>query len=200
MKQKLVVGLGNPGQPYRNNRHNIGFQIADLLAARWRTDYILWKGKSLLASHTDCGQKILLLKPQTFMNLSGEAVGAVVRFYKIDLADMMVIHDDLDLPLGALRLRPGGGSGGHKGIKSIIAALGNEKFPRLRIGIGRPPGRMDAADYVLQDFSAADEKVMAVTRELAADAVEMWLKQGLEHAMNRFNPVPSPAGMPNEDV
>ncbi len=200
MEKKLVVGLGNPGRQYRNNRHNIGFQIADLLAARWQCSYALWKGKSLLASYIDYGPKIFLLKPQTFMNLSGEAVRAVVRFYQIDLADILVIYDDLDLSLGAIRLRPGGGSGGHKGMKSIIAALGSQEFPRLRIGIGRPPGRMEAADYVLQDFSATDEKVMVVTRELAADAVEIWLTQGIEHAMNRFNPAPRLLAPPTEEI
>lgn len=131
--------------------------------------------------------RVVLAKPQTFMNLSGRSVAALARFYKIALPDMLVIFDDLDLPLGVVRLRASGGSGGHNGMKSIIAELGSNEFPRLRMGIGRPPGRMDPAAYVLQDFSAQQVEVMAQARDLAVAACEHWLAYGIESAMNAFN-------------
>jgi PTH1 family peptidyl-tRNA hydrolase len=130
---------------------------------------------------------VLLAKPLTYMNRSGQAVAAIVSRRRIDISRLLVVFDDLDLPLGTLRLRPGGGHGGHKGMMSIILALGRNDFARLRLGIGRPPGRMDPADYVLRDFAPAEKPEVAVMRERAADAVEVWLEHGIDAAMNQFN-------------
>ncbi len=187
---KLVVGLGNPGPRYQKNRHNVGFQIVDLLALahRFGFDNLLFKAR--VADGRIKDQRLLLAKPQTYMNLSGESVQPLAAYYKVEPADILVIFDDLDLPAGKLRFRPFGGAGGHNGMKSIIQRLGTDQFPRLRIGIDRPPGRMDPADYVLQDFTAAEEEVMAQVRERAAAAVETWLAEGLAAAMNRFNAEP----------
>lgn len=183
----LIVGLGNPGQRYARHRHNVGFQILDLLAARHRLHFDRVQHQAQLASGTIAGQKVLLAKPQTFMNESGRSVAPLVRFYKLPLDEVLVVYDDLDLEQGTLRLRPEGSAGGQNGMKSIIAALGSQGFPRLRVGIGRPPGQMDAAAYVLQEFSAAEEQEMAIVRQEAADAIEGWLREGLIPTMNRFN-------------
>jgi peptidyl-tRNA hydrolase, PTH1 family len=209
---KLIAGLGNPGKQYEQNRHNVGFQIVDLLAGRHGLRFDVKQGKAKVALgmiSVQVGvervplspdpdaltvdrpvfqpQRVALAKPQSFMNLVGPSVQALLNFYKIDPADLLVIYDDLDLPLGALRLRATGGSGGHNGMRSIIGALGNGDFNRLRVGIDRPPGRMDPAAYVLQDFSAQQEEVMARTRELAVDACLHWLAHGIVPAMNVFN-------------
>jgi PTH1 family peptidyl-tRNA hydrolase len=133
------------------------------------------------------GMRVILAKPRTFMNESGRAVVPLARFYKVSSELLMVVYDDLDLPLGAVRLRPGGGSGGHKGMRSIIEHLGTQDFPRLRIGIGRPPGRMDPADYVLQDFSMEEEPLLEETLDLAVAAIELWTEEGIEAAMNQYN-------------
>ncbi len=208
----LIVGLGNPGKQYENHRHNVGFQIVDLFAARHGLRFDIKQGKAKaalgllsvqvgvervpLSPEPDAltvdrpvfqPKRVALAKPQTFMNLVGPSVQALLNFYKIAPANLLVIYDDLDLPLGALRLRASGGSGGHNGMRSIISALGHGDFPRLRIGIDRPPGRMDPAAYVLQDFSAAQEEVMARVRDLAADACQHWLAHGIVPAMNAFN-------------
>jgi peptidyl-tRNA hydrolase len=184
---KLVFGLGNPGKEYERSRHNIGFQILDVLAGRYQITFSPHKYRSLAARIGVGEERVLLVKPLTYMNLSGEAVAPIVRFYKVPLADCLVIYDDLDLPFGRLRLRPKGGSGGHKGLKSIIQHLGTDEFPRLRVGIGRPPGRMDPADFVLSPFTPAEEEVMAIVREEAADAVNLWIREGMERAMNHVN-------------
>jgi peptidyl-tRNA hydrolase, PTH1 family len=188
---KMIVGLGNPGPEYARSRHNVGFQVIDLFAARHRLSFDkaqkrarVTQGSVTLAGW---GGRVLLAKPITYMNASGEAVGPLTKFYKVAPADILVIFDDLDLPVGRLRLRPDGGSSGQKGVKSIIQSLGTEAFSRLRIGIGRPPGQMDPADYVLQPFSAAQEEEMAFVRMKAADAIEAWLAQGIDAAMNQFN-------------
>jgi PTH1 family peptidyl-tRNA hydrolase len=211
---KLIVGLGNPGKQYEKNRHNVGFQIVDLLAGRHGLRFDVKQGKAKVALGVINVQvgveqvplspdpdallisrpvlqplRVALAKPQTFMNLVGPSVQALLRFYKIDPADLLVIYDDLDLPLGALRLRATGGSGGHNGMRSLIGALGHGDFPRLRIGIDRPPGRMDPAAYVLQDFSAQQEEVIAGARDLAADACQHWLAHGIVPAMNAYNMV-----------
>lgn len=184
---KLIVGLGNPGPRYARNRHNIGFQIVDAFAAEHGLHFDRFQFKARVADgHLD-GCRFLLAKPQTFMNLSGEAVQPLVSFYKINPADLLVVYDDLDLPLGRLRLRPFGGAGGHNGMRSIIHRLGSDRFPRLRVGIGRPPGAMDPADYVLQDFTPDEEAVMTSTRAAAVQAIAVWLREGLDAAMNRFN-------------
>lgn len=183
----LIVGLGNPGREYRDNRHNIGFMLIDHLAVRLNAQGMRLQSQALVVSATYEGRKILLAKPQTYMNLSGQAVQGLVRFYKLPLQNLLVAHDDLDLPLGTLRLRPGGGSGGQKGVASTIERLGTSDFPRLRLGIGRPPGRMDAAAYVLQDFSPAELPIVSEVLHRAVDAVLTFVVEGLDRAMNRYN-------------
>lgn len=185
--QFLIVGLGNPGREYRDNRHNVGFMLVDRVCIRLNTSLTRLQSQALVGSvvYQDC--KIILAKPQTYMNLSGQSVQGLMRFYKLPLNRLLVAHDDLDLPFGVIRMRPGGGSAGQKGMASIIERLGAQDFPRLRIGIGRPPGRMDPADYVLQDFPAADLPLLSDTLERAAEAALTWVLQGLETAMNKFN-------------
>ena len=183
----LIVGFGNPGREYRENRHNIGFMLIDRLSMRLDARMRRMQSKALLGSATYRDAKVILAKPQTFMNLSGQAVQGLVRFYKVPLENIMIAHDDLDLPFGVLRLRPDGGAGGQKGVKSTIEHLGTQDFPRLRLGIGRPPGRMDAAAYVLQDFAKGDEQILSETLERAADSVLTFIDFGLDKAMNQFN-------------
>lgn len=183
----LIVGLGNPGPQYARHRHNVGFQVVDLLAVRHGLNFGRTQHRALVAQGAIAGRRVLLAKPQTYMNESGRAVAPLARFYKVAPEEIMVVSDDLDLPQGAIRLRPQGGSGGHKGMHSIIAHLGTADFPRLRVGIGRPPGQMDPADYVLQDFRPEEEREMAIVRQEAADAIEVWLQEGLPAAMNRYN-------------
>ena len=184
---KMIVGLGNPGPRYANNRHNIGFQIVDELAQKHGLSFDKRQFKAQIALGHIAGQRVLLVKPQTYMNLSGEAVQPLARYYKVELADLMVAFDDMDLPVGVIRLRPFGGAGGHNGMKSIIQRLGSNQFPRLRVGIGRPPGRMDPAAYVLQDFSDGEEAIMVQVRDRAVQALESWLESGIDAAMNAFN-------------
>jgi len=190
--RKMIVGLGNPGPEYARNRHNVGFQVVDQLAERHGLAFDKFQKRARLAIGAialpdEAAQRVLLAKPMTYMNVSGEAVAALAAFYKIAPADILVVCDDLDLPVGRIRLRAGGGSGGQKGVQSIISHLGSQEFPRLRVGIGRPPGQMDAAAYVLQNFSADQEAEMAFVRPKVADAIEAWLAHGVEMAMNRFN-------------
>lgn len=183
----LIVGLGNPGREYRATRHNIGFMLLDRLAERLGASFSRLESKALVTKAEHDGRRIVLAKPQTFMNLSGQAVSSLIHFYKIPLENLMVVYDDVDLPLGTLRVRPGGGSAGQKGMASIIERLGSQDFPRLRLGIGRPPGRMDAAAYVLQEFSANESEMLDQTLGRGADAVLTFVTQGLEAAMNQFN-------------
>jgi PTH1 family peptidyl-tRNA hydrolase len=183
----LVAGLGNPGPRYAANRHNVGFRYLHLLAARHELAFDKRQKRAVVASGTICEQRIILAKPQTFMNESGRAVVPLARFYSVQPEHLMVVYDDLDLPLGAIRLRPEGGSGGHKGMRSIIGHLGTQSFPRLRIGIGRPPGQMDPAAYVLQDFTAEEELLLKETLAHAIAAVEIWVGEGIEAAMNQYN-------------
>ena len=184
----LVVGLGNPGRDYRETRHNIGFMLVDLLARRLQANFTRVESKALVTKADRPGARLVMAKPQTFMNLSGQAVSALVRFYKVPLQNMIVAYDDVDLPFGALRLRPAGGTGGHKGMKSIIESLGSQEFARLRMGIGRPPGRMDAADYVLQVFSKAEAEILPGVLERGVEALLCYTTEGLQSAMNKFNP------------
>ncbi len=186
-EKHLVVGLGNPGRPYQHNRHNVGFHVVDRLAERHGLTFSRQQNGALVASGSIGGCPVILAKPQKFMNLSGGPVAALVKFYRIPPQRLLVIYDDLDLPLAVIRLRPAGGSGGHKGVQNIIERLGRQDFARLRVGIGRPPGRMDPADYVLQDFSAEQLPLIEGAWERAADAVEVWLSEGIEQAMSRFN-------------
>ncbi len=184
---KIVFGLGNPGRDYERTRHNVGFQILDILARRHHIVFTPHKFDALAAKVRLGQEDVLLVKPQTYMNLSGKAVAPIVRFYKVPLDNILVVYDDLDLAFGTLRMRPKGGDGGHKGMRSIIQHLGTSDFPRLRVGIGRPPGRMDPADFVLRPFTDEEEEEMRVVREEAADAVEIWATQGLEPAMRFVN-------------
>ncbi|MFN2231693.1 MAG: aminoacyl-tRNA hydrolase [Anaerolineae bacterium] len=165
----LIVGLGNPGREYAGNRHNVGFDCVDLLAEKHGIALSKSQHKARLGTGQVAGRQAILAEPQTYVNSSGEAVGAVARYYKVAPEDVLVIYDDLDLPQGTIRLRPGGSSGGHNGIKSIIEHLGTQAFPRVRIGIGRPPGRMEPKDYVLQDFSAAEREGMAEVYDRVVD-------------------------------
>jgi PTH1 family peptidyl-tRNA hydrolase len=195
---KMIVGLGNPGVAYKAHRHNAGFQCVDILAQRHGLRFDGKRARSLLAlGALPAGDaepaRVVVAKPQTFMNLVGPSTAALVRFFKVSLSDLLVLFDDLDLPLGMIRLRASGGSGGHNGMKSIIQSLGGGDFARLRIGIDRPPGRMDPAAYVLQDFTPQQQEVMAGARLLAVDACEHWLANGIVSAMNAYNAsAPSP--------
>lgn len=183
----LLIGLGNPGREYRENRHNIGFMLLDRLAVKLDTRFTRLQSKALVASATYQDLKLILAKPQTFMNLSGQAVQGLVRFYKLPLSNLLVAHDDLDLLPGTIRIRPDGGSAGQKGMASIIERLGTDVFPRLRLGIGHPPGQMDAADYVLQDFMDEERPVISETLNRAAEAAMLFVREGLDTAMNQFN-------------
>jgi len=183
----LLVGLGNPGREYQKNRHNVGFQVLDYLANRHGLAYSRKRNDAFIATGSVVGRQVILAKPQTYMNRSGRSVSGLMRFYKIPAERLLVVVDDLDLPVGSLRLRGSGGSAGQKGMKDIIAHLGSEDFARLRVGIDRPPGRMDPADYVLQDFSKDQRAVIDETYSRAADAIETWLRDGIELAMSRHN-------------
>jgi PTH1 family peptidyl-tRNA hydrolase len=183
----LLLGLGNPGREYRDNRHNAGFMVIDRLAVRLDARGMKLQSKAIVTSTLFEGNKILLAKPQTYMNLSGHSVQGLANFYKLPLENLLVTHDDLDLPFGTLRLRPGGGPGGQKGVASAIERLGTKGFARLRIGIGRPPGRMDPADYVLQDFSRDEMKALSEILDRASDAALSFVVDGLDNAMNKFN-------------
>lgn len=185
---RLVVGLGNPGADYAKTRHNAGFALADLLAERWRAEWkAVKKFQSRVARTERDGQKVLLGEPQTFMNASGEAVGAMVNFYQLPLTGMLVAVDDADLPLGEIRLRPSGSSGGHHGLESIEQHLGSREFARLRIGIGRTDGAREITKHVLGRFSATDAAMMEKVLARAADQVECWLTGGIQKAMSQFN-------------
>lgn len=186
----LLVGLGNPGRAYKNSRHNIGFMVIDRLAERLGVSFSRLESKALVTRAEFQGRRLILVKPQTFMNLSGQAVGALVRFYKVPLEQLLVAYDDVDLPFGSLRMRPDGGSAGQKGIASIIERLGTQQFPRLRLGIGRPPGRMEAADYVLQVFNRLEVEELPVLLDRAVDAVLTFVTQGMVAAMNVYNAAP----------
>ena len=183
----LIAGLGNPGPDYRHNRHNVGFMVVDVLASALGAPIQRVEMRALVGKGTLDGNRVILAKPQTYMNNSGQSVAPLARFYKIPLEHILVVHDDLDLPFGSLRLRPLGGTGGQKGMESIVAQLGTREFPRLRVGIGRPPGRMDPADYVLHNFDPDEQDVLPELLGHAVDAVRSFVLEGIEIAMNRFN-------------
>jgi PTH1 family peptidyl-tRNA hydrolase len=183
----MLVGLGNPGREYASNRHNVGFMLIDRLSARLGGPRMRLQSHALVCSTRHEGRPIMLVKPQTYMNLSGQAVQSLARFYRVPLERLLVAHDDLDLPLGTIRLRPGGGPGGQKGVASTIERLGSTGFARLRIGVGRPPGRMDPADYVLQDFARAELPDLLEVLDRATDAALAFVLEGIQAAMNAFN-------------
>ena len=183
----LLIGLGNPGREYRDNRHNFGFMFIDRLIVRLNARGMKLQSKAIVTTATYENRKLILAKPQTYMNLSGQSIQGLTHFYKVPMENILVAFDDLDLPFGTIRLRPGGGAGGQKGFASTIEQLGTKDVARLRLGIGRPPGRMDASAYVLQDFSRDEMKVLSEIVDRAADAALEFVKNGLNAAMNKYN-------------
>ncbi|MCP3100006.1 aminoacyl-tRNA hydrolase [Myxococcus sp. K15C18031901] len=187
---KLICGLGNPGREYEKHRHNIGFMVVDALLSRARAQLNQEKFAAKVGQGTLAGERILFLEPQTFMNLSGRSVGEAARFYKIPVEDVLVVHDELDLPLGRLQLKAGGGSGGHNGLKSIVSSLGAENFIRLRFGIGKPEGpnaRERVSGYVLSGFDDAERRQLEELIGRSVDMAESWVRDGVATTMNRFN-------------
>jgi PTH1 family peptidyl-tRNA hydrolase len=189
----LIVGLGNPGAEYARTRHNAGFMLVERLAEQWRSD---WSNERRficrLAKAEHAGRKVLLCEPQTFMNLSGEAVGALVKYYQLPLEKVLIVVDDADLPLGEIRLRPGGGSGGHHGLESVTQHLGSTEYARLRIGIGRKDEARQITGHVLGKFAAEENAVLEKVLERASGQIECWLSAGLPKAMSQFNGAVSP--------
>jgi len=187
---KLICGLGNPGAEYAGNRHNLGFLVLDAVSRRVRTEVNQRKFDGRFGQGTLRDHRVLLFKPETFMNASGTAVAAATRYYKVSLGDLLVIHDELDLPFGRLQLKLGGGTGGHRGLDSVIDWLGSDEFARLRVGIGKPEGpgaKEQVVGHVLSDFAPDEQKALPELIGRAADAVEAWTVDGLAAAMNRFN-------------
>lgn len=190
---KLIVGLGNPGRGYVNNRHNVGFVCLNHFAKKHGIRFDKKQGRARIGRGEIAGSKVIVAKPQTYMNLSGESVGLLVKRFDINLNNLLVIHDDLDLPLGKIRIRQGGGSGGHKGIDSIIACLESQDFPRLRVGIGRPDtpvnktSEADIIAYVLSDFTPEEKQTIAQVIPRVSEAILCLLTEGTVAAMNRYN-------------
>ncbi len=187
---KLIVGLGNPGPEYRDTRHNVGFKVVDALVERWRVQD-LWREKfealQIKTVVAGGGDQVIVAKPLTYMNLSGQAVAALAGFYKIEPADILIVTDDVALPVGRLRARRDGGAGGHNGLKSLIQSLATQAFPRLRVGVGRGDNRRDLADYVLGRFEADERDTVSAAVLRAADASEVFISEGIERVMNTFN-------------
>lgn len=183
----LIVGLGNPGSKYARNRHNIGFRVVDALADRFNCEIETDKHKGLIGKGVIGGEKVIFAKPLTYMNLSGECVRSVVDFYKIPVENVIVVFDDISLDVGKLRIRKKGSAGGHNGIKSIIAHLGSDAFPRLKFGVGDKPKGMDLADYVLGNFQGEDEEVLSEAIKRACEGVECMVTEGYDAAMNKYN-------------
>ncbi|MFP2930358.1 aminoacyl-tRNA hydrolase [Pyxidicoccus sp. 3LG] len=187
---KLIVGLGNPGREYERNRHNIGFMVVEALLPRARAELNQEKFAAKVGQGSLAGERVLFLEPQTYMNLSGRSVAEAARFYKVAVEDVLVIHDELDLPFGRLQLKAGGGSGGHNGLKSTVASLGDESFIRLRFGIGKPEGpnaRERVSGYVLGNFDDGERRQLDELIGRSVDMTETWIREGLSVAMNRFN-------------
>lgn len=186
-RRRIIAGLGNPGKEYAHTRHNVGFMVVDRLAEAHGLKFSRMMSRAVVALGEIAGAKVALAKPQTFMNLSGESIGPIAKFYKVPPEDLLVVYDELDLPEGLLRMRPKGGAGGHNGMKSIIARVGSSDFPRLRVGLGRPPGRMDPAAYVLQDFTSAERAAMDEALDKAVTGIQRWLTDGIDGALNYVN-------------
>lgn len=184
---RLVVGLGNPGPEYQDNRHNLGFKVVDELQARARGNTPRAKFGAELCEVTIAGERVLLCKPMEYMNVSGQVVARVAGFWKVPVAEVVVVHDELDLPFARLKLGAGGGHGGHNGVRSLLADLGDASFARVRVGVGRPTAGHDPANYLLSNFSRAEAKELPDLIGVAADAVEAIIKGGLTAAMNKFN-------------
>lgn len=187
---KIIVGLGNPGSRYHLTRHNVGFWLTDQLSKKWTIPVEKHKFQAKIGEGHFCGEKIILVKPQTFMNRSGETVRPLVEYFQCALDDLLVVHDEMALEPGVLRLRGKGSAGGHNGLKSVISHLGTEEFPRLRIGVGPSPPGFDAADYVLQVLGRDDEAVLQEAVVRAADAVRTWVEDGIDKSMSTFNRKP----------
>jgi PTH1 family peptidyl-tRNA hydrolase len=183
----LLIGLGNPGREYADTRHNFGFMLIDRLAVRLNARGMKVQSKAIIMNTSYEERKLILAKPQTYMNLSGQSVQGLIHFYKIPLTNVMILSDDLDLPFGTIRIRASGGPGGQRGLSSILERLGTKEVPRLRLGIGRPTGRMDPSNYVLQNFSKSDMQAISEILDRAADAVLAFVSHGLNKAMNEFN-------------
>lgn len=190
-KPYLIVGLGNPDREYRGNRHNVGFMVLDRLADRLESSFSRVKMNALMTAVRYGDERLILIKPQTFMNLSGQAVSSFARFYKIPRENLLVVYDDVDLPFEVLRMKPDGGDAGQKGVRSIIQQLGSQEFPRLRIGIGRPPGRMPVSSYVLQDFSKPEKDLLPLVLEQGSSAILHYVEHGLDSAMTLYNQQPT---------
>ena len=183
----LIAGLGNLGRKYRHNRHNIGFMVLDTLAKRLGESFTKMQMNALVTQSRYQGHRVILAKPQTYMNNSGQAIKSLVHFYKIPPEKIMVVYDDVDLPFDTIRIRPQGGSAGQKGMKSAIAQLDTQNFPRLRIGIGRPSGRMPVSAYVLQDFSDAEVEILSFVLDKAVQAILTFITEGIEQTMTEHN-------------
>ncbi len=183
---KIIVGLGNPGREYKNTRHNVGYMVLEELASRYPLEKQECKFDAIIGHIRIKSEKVLLVKPLTFMNLSGKSVQPLVHWHKLDLANLMVVYDDMDLPLGTIRIRAGGGNGGHKGMKSIAERLATQEFARVRLGIGRPAER-EAVDWVLGRFSADEKEQSGQAIKYAADALEKWVATGIVQTMNTYN-------------
>ena len=183
----LIVGLGNPGAEHKLNRHNIGYMVIDKLAEDLGLSFSRMRFDALVVKDAFAGEPIVLAKPRTYMNLSGRAVAALARFYKLTPERILVAYDDVDLDFESVRLRPEGGSAGQKGMKSIITSLGTQAFPRLRMGIGRPPGRMGTPAYVLQDFSKEEREILPFVLDHGSRAIQSFVRDGIDQAMNQFN-------------
>lgn len=187
MNMRLIVGLGNPGMQYAATRHNIGFEVIDSLAETYNISVVKNKYKALIGDGNIGGEKVILMKPQTYMNLSGEAVRACMEFHKITSEDLIVIYDDISLDVGQLRIRKSGSAGGHNGIKNIIAQIGTQEFPRVRFGVGEKPAGWDLANYVLGRFPEEEMKVVGPKIGDAVKAIDMMIRDGIEKAMNNYN-------------
>lgn len=187
MRLKAIIGLGNPGSQYETTRHNAGFMVADNLAEAFRGSWHRWRSDGLVARAEIGGVPVVLGKPQTWMNASGRFVAALSGFHKLEPSDLLVVHDELDLPLGRLRLARGGGTAGHKGLDSIVAETGNPTFSRLRIGVGKQPDDRDTIAWVLSPFSDAELRVLSAVVDEAVRAAETWARDGMDAAMNRHN-------------
>ena len=183
----MIVGLGNPGLKYRNTRHNMGFRCVDLMSKEWLIPVKERRAKAVLGRGIYAGQEVVLAKPRTFMNNSGQAVSYLLTRFSADIDHLLVIYDDMELPLGRLRFRPSGSDGGHRGAESMISVIGTQAFPRLRLGIGPPPEDQDPVGFVLGRFSKEESVVIDRAVETAVQAVECWLEEGIDIAMNRFN-------------
>ncbi len=183
----LIVGLGNPGQKYRNNRHNVGFMVVDEIAKKLDTEFSQTQSNAVITKGEYKGDKLILAKPRTYMNSSGQPIRSLLKFYKISFEKLLIVFDDADLPFETMRLRPEGGSSGHKGMESIINVLGSKQFNRLRVGIGRPPGKISTPDYVLKDFSKCELDLLPMILEKASAAVFMFITEGIDTAMNIYN-------------